>query len=162
MNTVANHYQSKIYSYNYFKMKKIILVNLICFLGIFSFAQKQKTMEYAIKRTDFTKGTYKTFTYELKNDSIMVMQYSTNNLLPKLLYSNIINAEQKSKLTKLLKDIDLSKMKSEYINKNVQGENHSVYEIKINQDFKSIYFYFGDEPKLKMIDSFICELLPED
>lgn len=141
-------------------MKKNILSILICCLVLFSYAQTP--VSYVIKRTDYVKGTYKTFTYELKNDSIIVTRYSTNNRPTKLLYSNSLNSGQISKLTKILKDFDLSKMQSKYIDENVEGEGHSVYDLKINQEFKNIYVYFGIEPNLKKLDSFIYEILPED
>jgi hypothetical protein len=144
-------------------MKKITILNLLCCLVLLSCGQQQKpteNMKYNIKRTDYIKGTYKTFSYELKNDSIVVTRFSTNNLPPKLLYSDVLNAKQKSELSEILNSFDLPNMKTQYVNNNVEGEGHSVYDIKINQDFKSIYVYFVEEPSLKKLDDYIYKLLP--
>lgn len=141
-------------------MRNNILSIIICCLVQFSYAQAP--INYVIKRTDYVKSTYKTFTYELKNDSIIVMRYSTNNRPTKLLYSNVLNTEQKYKLTNVLKDFDLAKMQSKYIDENIDGEGHSVYDLTINQEFKNIYVYFGSEPNLKKLDAFIYEILPKD
>lgn len=137
--------------------QNLILIIICCFVQL-SFAQKPK--EYNIKRTTFIKGTYKTFTHELKKDSILVIRYSTNNREPKTLYSNVLNSDQKSKLTEILNGFNLTTMKSQYVNQNVDGEGHFVYDIKINHDFKSIYVYFGEEPNLKKLDEFFTEILP--
>jgi len=139
-------------------MKKYILLILICCFVQLSFAQKP--IEYNIKRTTYIKGTYKTFSYELKKDSIVIIRYSTNNRDPKTLYSNVLNVDQKSKLTKILSGFDLPTMKSQYVDQNVDGQGHFVYDIKINNDFKSIYVYFGDQPNLKKLDVFFHEVLP--
>lgn len=84
----------------------------IIILAIFSSIQlscAQQPMNYSIVRTDYIKGTYKTFSYTLRNDSILVTRFSTNNLPPKKLYSNILDASQKSRLAGILADFDLSK-----------------------------------------------------
>lgn len=138
-------------------MKLNNIVILIC--CIFQLACAQTTVEYSVKRTDYVKGKYKIFSYELRNDSILVMKYSTNDLPPKLLYSNILNSKQKTGLSDILNDFDLPNMKSEYADENVEGEGHHVYDIKINQDFKSIYVYFVEVPDLKKIDDFINEVI---
>jgi hypothetical protein len=96
-------------------MKNYILCIIISLLVQFSYAQA--LISYDVKRTDYVKGTYKTFTYELKNDSIIVTRHSTNIRPTKLLYSNALNNEQKHKLTSILKDFDLVKMQSKYIHK---------------------------------------------
>ncbi|MFH2141066.1 MAG: hypothetical protein ABIJ97_01490 [Bacteroidota bacterium] len=120
-------------------------------------------MEYSVKRTHYVKGTYKTLTYWIQNDSIVVTKYSTNGRPPKLVYSNILNTKQKNKLAEILNSFDLPKMENEYIDENVEGEGHYVYDIKIGQDFKSILVYFVVVPDLKKLDVFINELiLPVD
>jgi hypothetical protein len=120
----------------------------------------QKPLEYHIKKTDYAKGTYKTFSYELKNDSLIVTKFSTNNYPPKVLFTNVLNSKQKAELLAILNDFDLQDMKNEYSNNQVEGEGHSVYDIKINKDFKSIYVYFVEVPNLKKLDDFVFELLP--
>ena len=132
----------------------------ILFFYLANFSVTNEIMIYSITRTDYVKGIYKTFTYELKNDSIVVIRHSTNNLTSKILFSNSLSSKQKSDLYALLNSIELNQMKSEYTNSNVEGEGHSVYDIQINKQFKSILFYFGEEPHLKKLDDFIYELLP--
>jgi hypothetical protein len=117
---------------------------------------------YHVTQTNYTKGTYRTMKFELFNDTIVVTRYSTNDLPPKILYSTSLNPEQKLKLRAIICGIDLKKMKNEYINKNVEGEGHSVYDIQINQDSKSIYVYFAEEPSIKKLDEFINEILPKN
>lgn len=53
-------------------------------------------------------------------------------------------------------------MKDSYVNDQVEGEGNSIYDIQINNDSKSIYDYFGEEPNLKKLDQFINEILPAD
>jgi len=139
-------------------MKQNILILFISCMVQITYAQK--SMKYDIERTDYTKGTYKIFAFKLRNDSIHVTKFSTNNLPEKLLYSDVLNEKQKSELYSILKSIDLQKMKTEYINKNVEGEVHLVYNITINEKFKSIYVYFVNETNLKKLDDFIYGLLP--
>jgi hypothetical protein len=117
-------------------------------------------MEYSVKRTDYVKGTYKTFSYELKNDSLIAIRYSTNNLPPKILFSCALTKTQKSKLIEILGTFDLPNMQSEYVDNTIEGSGHSIYDIQINQDIKSIRVYFGDEPRLKKLDAFIDYVLP--
>ena len=121
-----------------------------------------KVSEYHITQTNYAKGTYRTMKFELLNDAITVTRYSTNDRPPKTLYSAGLNAKQGSKLRAILCGIDLKKMKNEYINNNVEGEGHSVYDIQINKDSKSIYVYFAEEPSIKKLDKFISGILPKN
>jgi hypothetical protein len=116
--------------------------------------------EYHVTQTNYTKGTYKTIRFELLKDTIVVTRYSTNNLPPKILYSNSLNDSQKLRLRAILCGIDLKSMKNEYVNKNVEGEGHSVYDIILNNDSKSIYVYYAEEPSIKKLDLFISGILP--
>jgi hypothetical protein len=139
-------------------MKQPILILLLYFLVHLSCAQK--SMEYHIIKTDYTKGTYKIFSYELQNDSLGITKYSTNNRPPKVLFKTILNSIQKSKLINILNGFDLPNMQKEYVDNKVEGEVHSVYDIKINKHFKSIYLYFVEVSELKKLDDFVFELLP--
>jgi len=141
-------------------MKKNILLILIYSLIHLSFTQNP--MEYNITKSTYIKGTYKILSYELKNDSIVVIRYSTKNRQPKTLYSNVLNAEQKSELIEILNGFNLSKMEDMYVDNNVKGQRHYVYDIKINNDFKSILVSFGEEPNLKKLDVFFNDILPVD
>jgi hypothetical protein len=139
--------------------------NLLLFAFFSSFVNlncAQKTMNYNIKRTDYVKGTYITFTYEIRNDSVYVTRYSTNNQAPKMVYSNKLTSIQIIKLQNILNVFDLKSLNEKYIDENVEGECHSVYDIKIEGVTKNIYVYFVQVPILKKLDNFIYEILPED
>lgn len=141
-------------------MKKNILFFITC--GIVLVSCAQKTVDYNVKRTDNMMGDHKLFTYELRNDSIIVTKFSTNNKPPKIVYSSILSGSQKSKLCKILNGINLSEMKNSYANNTVEGEGNSVYDIRIAQESISIYVYYVDVPELKKIDDFINDILPSD
>jgi len=141
-------------------MKKLFLFTLICSFVYLNCAQNP--MKYNIKRTDYVKGTYIIFTYELRNDSIFATRYSTNNQDPKLVYSNVLSSNQKNKLQNILNNFDLQNTNEKYVDETVEGEGHSEYDITIGNTTKHIFVYFVEVPILTKLNNFIYEILPED
>ncbi len=112
-------------------------------------------LSYSIKRTDFVMGTHKNFEWILKNDSVKVIEYPLSSDSDSVVCYKALSERQKNKLQGILKTIDLSALKSSYNNDQVKGEGHSVYNITIENQSKSIYLYYVDVPELKAIDEFL-------
>ncbi|HBG69997.1 MAG: hypothetical protein A2W93_05745 [Bacteroidetes bacterium GWF2_43_63] len=135
--------------------------NIVFFISLILLslsACTQTSVNYSIKRTDYVKGSYKNFEWILQNDSVKVIEYPMSSDPDSVRCYAALTNHQVNKLQNLLKDIDLSKLESNYTNDSVQGEGHSVYDISINGSSKHIYVYYVDVPELQMIDAFLFDV----
>jgi len=102
------------------------------------------------------------YCYEVDNDSILVTKYSTNDKPEIILYSNSLTIKQKLEFERFFSGFSLSEMKENYINQNVQGSRHDVYEIAVDGFSKTITVYIMDVPELIKLTELIEKCLPTD
>lgn len=140
-------------------MKRILL--LCYFVSICMITYTQESMNYCIRKTDYQKGNYKIIAYEIHHDSIIVTRFSTGINPTKILYSNKLSTQTKEKLLHILSNIRMETLNTEYVG-NSKGQLHALLEIEINNYYKSIFWYFGQEPDLEKIIELINELLPAE
>ncbi|HPQ52527.1 MAG TPA: hypothetical protein PK253_04700 [Spirochaetota bacterium] len=129
---------------------KIVFVIMLLVLSCYHPAASN---DYTITLTIYTHGTHKLWTWSLDTDSILIIKHSTNNEPDKIILSRKLTAAEKENLQATIKTIPLASLKSAYINRQVQGEIHREFDIRIGSERKKITVYFMEVEPLEKINT---------
>jgi len=101
--------------------------------------------------TIFTHGTHKLWTFSLSTDSILIIKHSINNKPDTTVVSRKLTLSEKENVYALFKSTPLASLKNSYINKQVEGEIHREFDIRIGSERKKITVYFMEVEPLEKI-----------
>ena len=109
----------------------------------------------SVALTVLTHGTHKLLTCTLNTDSISIIKHSTNNEPDTTIISRKLTSSEKEIVHTLIKTIPLDSLKDSYINKQVEGEIHREFDIRIGSRRKKITVYYMKVEPLEKISNTI-------
>jgi len=125
-------------------------------------AGKMGPGKFSVTLDIFTHGDYKIYMYKINESAIKAVKYSTNNEPPQTFVNRKLKKEETENMRNFLAVFPLDKLKKEYINRRVEGEIHSVYDIRIGRRHKKIMVYFYKQKDLCDLSKEISRLLPAE
>ncbi len=141
----------------YLKVKNVII--LICLIVLVAWRDNDP-VKFDVAITVFTHGTYKLLSYNLTNEKILAIKYSYNNEPNKTLANRFLTDVEKKRVYEFMKKFPLEILKTEYVNRNVKGEIHRIFDIRINNNQKRILVYFHKQENLDALTDEINRLVP--
>ncbi len=116
---------------------------------------------YSVIIDIFRKGKYKKYSYRLVNTNFEALMFTLNND-PKVIICKNLSPSEALEFEEFLYSFPLDTLEDEYINKDVRGEYHLEYHIKIGEKHKSIYVYFQQQKDLVALYKRLSQFIPVD
>lgn len=121
----------------------------------------ERSLDYEITVSVYTHGTHKILFYRLTGEKILGIEYSTNREPEKVLGDRPLTEEEKARMISFLRIFPINDLKKEYANRDVEGEIHRVFDIRINNTRKEILVYFFNQRNIDELMDEILRLFPE-
>ena len=137
-----------------------LFILALCITVINCTTMEMHPLVYDINVTVFTHGTHKLYYYRLTGDKILGVQYPHNQGPEKILVDRPLNDHEKLKFKTLFEGFPIKQLKNEYVNNQVEGEIHRVFDIKIRDEHKEIYVYFYEQKDIDGLMDEILKLMP--
>ena len=115
---------------------------------------------YRATVTEYTKGRYKTFTYDYTPNEIVVTRHSVNARPDKVLFRRKTTPDEDAFLSRYCTAFPFASLKDSYTDDKTEGETHQEFYVEWSDSHRTIYVYYATPPELRQLEEAIEKMLP--
>jgi hypothetical protein len=117
---------------------------------------------YRATIVEFTRGRYKTLTYDYTPNEILVVKHSINGKPDKVLLRRKTTQAEDQILSRYCATFPFASMNDSYADEKMEGERQREFYVEWSDSRKTIKSSYSVPPQLRELEQVIEQLLPRD